>query len=153
SEVKPLLGDGLSIAAVNSAAACVVSGPSDAVKAFQLKLAERNLSSVGLQTSHPFHSAVMEPILAPFAKMGESIPRQAPRIPFVSNVTGTWITEQQAMDPVYWATHLRQTVRFAAGLEELFRAHPVLVEIGPGQTLANLARQHPARNPKTLVVG
>ncbi len=152
SEVIPLLDQGISIAAVNSTAECVVSGPSDAIKAFQLLLGERYIGNVGLRTSHAFHSAMMESVLEPFGKLVENVSRQEPSIPFISNVTGTWITGQQATDPAYWASHLRQTVRFSAGLEELFKSCRVLLEIGPGQTLANLARLHPARDAEALVL-
>ncbi len=145
AEVKPLLNDHLALATVNVATACVVSGPKDAIETFQRQLADRNVGSIALQTSHAFHSAMMEPILAPFAELVQSIKRQPPRIPFISNVTGTWITDAQAVDPAYWAAHLRQTVRFADGLAELFKAEWAFLEVGPGQTLSGFARQHPAR--------
>ena len=70
---------------------------------------------------------------------------QPPRIPYISNVTGTWITDAEATDPAYWARHLRQAVRFADGVARALprRRSGVLLEVGPGQTLATLARQHP----------
>ena len=145
AEVKPLLNENISLAAVNAATACVVSGPSDAIETLQRQLAKRNVGCVALQTSHAFHSAMMEPILVPFTELLQSIKRQPPQIPFVSNVTGTWITDAQATDPAYWATHLRQTVRFADGLTELFKTDRVFLEVGPGHTLGGLARQHSAR--------
>src|SRR5262249_15191991 len=76
-----------------------------------------------------------------------------PAIPFVSNVSGTWITDGEATDPAYWARHLCRPVRFAAGLDTLLGASPRhLVEVGPGQTLGTLVRQHPARRPGQVVV-
>ena len=152
SEVKPLLRDDIALAAVNAASGCVVSGPFAALETFQRQLAERSIGSVALQTSHAFHSAMMEPILAPFAELVQSIKRQPPKIPFISNVTGTWITDAQAVDPAYWAAHLRQTVRFADGLNELFKADRLFLEVGPGQILSGLARQHSARPATTPVI-
>ena len=152
SEVKLHLNENLALATVNAATACVVSGPSDAIETFQRQLAERNVGCIALQTSHAFHSAMMEPILAPFAERVQSIKRQPPRIPFISNVTGTWITDAQAVDPAYWAAHLRQTVRLADGLAELFKVERVFLEVGPGQTLSSLARQHSARKATTLTI-
>ena len=151
-EVKPLLSENISLAAVNAATACVVSGPSDAIKTFQRQLGERNVGCVALQTSHAFHSAMMERILAPFAALVQRIKRRPPQIPFVSNVTGTWITDAQADDPAYWATHLRQIVRFADGLTELFKTDRVFLEVGPGQTLSGLARQHSMRKATTPII-
>ena len=141
-EVRALLTAGVEIAAENSPNLCVVSGPNDAVSAFQQMLSDRKIVSKQLHTSHAFHSAMMEPILEPFLAAAQNIKFQPPQIPFVSNVTGDWITDAQAIDPNYWVAHLRQTVRFAAGLETVF-ADPnrVLLEVGPGQTLTTLARQ------------
>ena len=152
TEVKLLLSENIALSAVNASTACVVSGPSDAIEALQRQLTERNVGCVALQTSHAFHSAMMEPILAPFSELVHSIKRQPPQIPFISNVTGTWITDAQATDPAYWATHLRQTVRFADGMTELFKTGRVFLEVGPGQTLSGLARQNSARKVTTPII-
>ena len=142
AEIAPLLINNIEIAAENSPSLCVVSGPNDAMQAFQQILTERKIVSKQLPTSHAFHSEMMAPALAPFLKALHQIKLSPPQIPFVSNVTGDWITNAQAIDPNYWAAHLRQTVRFAPGLETIF-ADPnrVLLEVGPGQTLTTLARQ------------
>ncbi|MBW3656775.1 MAG: type I polyketide synthase, partial [Gemmatimonadetes bacterium] len=93
AELLPLLGPGLSLAAVNASSACVVAGPFDAVEALEAALAERGVQARRLRTSHAFHSAMMEPALAEFAAaVAQACPR-APSIPFVSNLTGTWITD------------------------------------------------------------
>ncbi len=153
SEAVPLLGRSLSLSAVNGAALCVASGPPDAVEALRRLLAARTIACTPLQTSHAFHSAMMEPMLGPFTERVRSVKRNAPQIPFISNVTGTWITAEQATDPAYWARHLRQTVRFADGAGELLKVpERVLLEVGPGQTLGGLAKQHPARDAKSLVL-
>ena len=142
--VMPLLGAELSLAAVNAPDRCVVSGPHAAVDALRAELEARGVGARPLHTSHAFHSAMMEPILAPFVERFAGIELRAPRIPYISNVTGTWITDAEATDPAYWARHLRQAVRFADGVRELCQdARRVLLEVGPGQTLATLARQHP----------
>ncbi len=131
---------------MNGPELCVVSGPTDAVEHLERHLTAKGLQCRRLHTSHAFHSAMMEPLLAPFTALVRAVSLQEPRMPYISNVTGTWITAEQATDPSYWATHLRQAVRFADGLAELLHdPHAALLEIGPGQTLATLARQHPAR--------
>ncbi|PLZ17189.1 SDR family NAD(P)-dependent oxidoreductase [Fischerella thermalis] len=66
-----------------------------------------------------------------------------PKIPFISNVTGTWITPEEATDPNYWAKHLRFPVRFSAGISQLLQQpNRILLEVGPGRTLCTLAKQH-----------
>jgi acyl transferase domain-containing protein len=75
----------------------------------------------------------------------------APRIPYVSNLTGTWIRPEQATDPLYWARHLRLPVRFSAGLKTIFEdPDVVLLEVGPGRSLGALAKLNGA-GPRTVV--
>jgi len=144
SAVAAWLNDHLALAAVNTPAMCVVSGPFDAIEALERKLAASAIASKRLATSHAFHSAMMEPVLAPLTGVLRRLVLHAPKIPWVSNVTGKWITPQQATSADYWAAHTRRTVRFADGLGEIVQAgHRILLEVGPGQTLAALAGQHP----------
>jgi acyl transferase domain-containing protein len=84
----------------------------------------------------------MEPIVEHFLAFAGEVALAPPAVPFVSNVTGTWITDDQATSAAYWADHLRQRVRFGAGLLALAELGPLtLLELGPGDTLASLARQ------------
>jgi phthiocerol/phenolphthiocerol synthesis type-I polyketide synthase E len=151
-QIQPYLDGRVCLAVVNSPSLCVVSGEHEAVKGLEKQLSHAGVESRYLHTSHAFHSKMMEPILEQFTEEVGEIRLDAPQIPFVSNVTGTWLTAEEAMDPRYWARHLRQTVRFSDCLHTLFtESHPVFLEVGPGRTLATLARQHPAK-PKKLVV-
>ncbi|TJZ72933.1 type I polyketide synthase, partial [Chitiniphilus eburneus] len=136
---------GCDLAAVNAPDLCVLAGPVAAIDAAERDFAARGTASRRLRVSHAFHSALVEPMLAEFGTLLAGITLQAPRIPFVSNVTGRWITPEQACDPDYWLRHLRGTVRFADGLTTLLeRPDRVLLEVGPGETLTGLARRHPA---------
>ncbi len=140
--VVPLLEDGLSLAAHNSRTDCVVSGDDSLVAGFTERAAARGLVVRPLRTSHAFHSALMEPVVEEFVAAVAATPRSAPRIPFVSNVTGTWITPHQAVDPDYWGRHVLATVEFAAGVATC-AADPdvVLLEVGPGRTLSGFTRR------------
>ena len=139
-EVRPLLGDELAIAAINGPGVCVVAGPFAALDALAARLAARGVDGRRLQTSHAFHSAMMDPILDAFESEVRRVRLAAPQLPFISNVSGTWITAEEATDPSYWARHLRGTVRFADGLRTIgATADHVLLEVGPGRTLATLA--------------
>ncbi|HYM74921.1 MAG TPA: SDR family NAD(P)-dependent oxidoreductase [Candidatus Dormibacteraeota bacterium] len=136
----------LSLAVVNGPAQCVVSGPTDAVKEFAQELEKQGIVSRGLHTSHAFHSAMMQPMLASFRAELARISLHAPKLPYISNLSGTWITASEATSPDYWAGHLRNAVQFSSGLTELFReSSRVFLEIGPGQALTSLARQHSDR--------
>jgi acyl transferase domain-containing protein/thioesterase domain-containing protein len=144
AELAPLLGPELSIAAVNTPELCVASGPVEALDRLEKTLAAREVETTRIHISVAAHSKMLEPILAEFEAFFRGIRLAAPTIPFVSNVTGTWITPEQATAPSYWVSHLRSTVRFAQGISELVSGGPrVLVEIGPGRTLSSLARMNP----------
>ncbi|HEV8581878.1 MAG TPA: amino acid adenylation domain-containing protein [Thermoanaerobaculia bacterium] len=152
-QVLPLLSDGLSLAAVNRPSLCVVSGPSSAVDRLRAELAERGVEGRPLHTSHAFHSAMMDPILKPFGEWMAGVRLSPPRLPYLSNLTGTWIRPEEATDPAYWAEHIRCPVRFADGIAELLKEPDrVLLEVGPGNALTTLARQHPARTPRHTVL-
>jgi acyl transferase domain-containing protein len=145
-EVQPFLDGELSLATINAPAASVVSGPTEGVLQLEKKLVEKGIACRLLHTSHAFHSRMMEPILGPFQDQVRKVELSAPKIPYLSNVTGTWIREDQATDPAYWALHLRQTVRFSEGVGELLKdPRRVLLEVGPGETLTSLVRRRPDR--------
>ncbi|WP_260447434.1 type I polyketide synthase [Nostoc sp. UCD120] len=141
-EVEPRLSAELAIAAINGPSLCVVSGPTEAITALQKELESEEIVCRRLHTSHAFHSPMMDDIIAPFAEVVRKVKLSPPQIPFVSTVTADWITAQQATDPMYWATHLRQTVRFAEGIQTLWQQpERVLLEVGPRITTTTLARQ------------
>lgn len=141
-EIQPMLGSELSLAASNSPSLCVVSGATGAIALLQNRLTEQGVDCRRLHTSHAFHSEMMEPILEPFVRHLREVNLKPPQIPFVSNVTGTWITADQAIDPDYWARHLRQPVLFNEGIAELLQQpERTLLEVGPGQTLTTLVKR------------
>ena len=142
TDVEALLDDDLSIAAVNAPRLTVVSGPIEAVVRFEREQGARGVLTRRLRTSHAFHSSMMDRVCQPFADAVSSVARRAPSIPLISNVTGTWMTDQEAVDVRYWARQLRAPVQFADGLRTLLRNDPaVLAEVGPGRALGSLARQ------------
>ncbi|MBE7384659.1 MAG: SDR family NAD(P)-dependent oxidoreductase [Leptolyngbya sp. SIO1E4] len=152
-EVIPLLGKELSIAVINGPAACVVSGVTGAVEVLERQLASQGIEGRRLHTSHAFHSPMMEPILESFTQKVKQVRLSAPQIPYLSNVTGTWIRAEEATSPAYWAKHLRQPVQWASGLEALLQEpSQILLEIGPGRTLTTLAKRHPEKVPEQVVL-
>ncbi|WP_413988224.1 amino acid adenylation domain-containing protein [Labrys okinawensis] len=146
AELAPLLDKDLAIAAINGPSLCVASGPYEAIDRLETALKDRNVVSRRLHTSHAFHSPMMDPIIEPFTGHVRKLALQAPSIPYVSGVTGQWITVAEATSPDYWARHFRQPVRFADGLGLLLGdANAVLLEVGAGNTLTSLALQGAAK--------
>ncbi len=118
-ELLPFLGEEISLAAVTAPDRSVVSGPSEAVAALERQLADRSVRSRRLETPHALHSSMTEPALEPFLRELRKVQLRPPEILFVSNVSGTWIRPEEAVDPAYWARHLQAAMRFHDGLETL----------------------------------
>lgn len=152
-EVESLLNDGLSLSASNGPSMTVIGGPDESVRLLEQRLAERSVACRRLQTSHAFHSLMMEPVMQDFTNHVRKIQLKPPQLPFVSNLTGTWITAEEATNPEYWAQHMRHAVRFAEGLSVvLSEPGRILLEVGPGQALSTLARQHDLRKAEQVVL-
>jgi amino acid adenylation domain-containing protein len=142
-ELRPLLDDSISLAAANSTANCVVSGPHEAVDAFQKKLEERQVHCRRLHVSHAFHSQMMEPVLDEFKAEVAKASLNPPRQSFISNGSGKAITGDEAVDPSYWSNHIRNTVHFGKGAAELLKKKNVcFIEVGPGKALSTFVRNH-----------
>ncbi len=151
-DIQPYLGKNLSLAVINGSSLSVVSGDKESIEDLGKGLSMKNINFRHLHTSHAFHSEMMEPILDEFTEHVKQVGLNPPQIPFVSNVTGTWITSDEAMNPEYWARHLRRTVRFSDGIQELLKEPDrTLLEVGPGHTLSMLSRQHPDRTGQMVL--
>jgi phthiocerol/phenolphthiocerol synthesis type-I polyketide synthase E len=152
-ELKYLLGEKVSLAAINGLDNCVVSGTTEAINNLQNRLTEQGVESRQLQTSHAFHSQMMDSILEPFQQQVSQVKLNPPKIPIVSNVTGTWLTTEEATDPKYWVRHLRQTVRFSEGITQLLQqSNQIMLEVGAGITLSTLTRQHLEKETQQIIV-
>ena len=134
-------GSHCDLAAVNACTQCVVSGTDGAIQALSQRLQADGLETHLLKTSHAFHSRMMDDVVGIYTECVAQVELRAPSIPFVSSMTGTWITSEQATSPDYWAQHLRRPVRFASAVEKLRESEDWLfVEVGPGRSLSALAR-------------
>ena len=144
-EVRPYLTDQVNLAVVNAPHTCTLGGPGEAIAQVSKQLKAQGIACSLVETSHPFHTQVLQPVRERFIELVQKASPQVPRIPYISNVTGTWITAEQATDPAYWADHMCQTVRFAQGVERLLLdTEYVFLEVGPGQALSSFVRQSQA---------
>ena len=151
-QLAPLLGAELSIAAVNAETLCVASGPVEAISALEQKLRELEVEATRLHISVAAHSSMLEPILSEFELICRRVRFGEVGTPFVSTLTGDWIKDSEALDPRYWVKHLRGTVRFSQSVRVVLgKRQPVLVEVGPGRTLASLSRMHGAKATATTL--
>ncbi|MFP2925792.1 beta-ketoacyl synthase N-terminal-like domain-containing protein [Pyxidicoccus sp. 3LG] len=150
--VRARLTSALSLAAVNAPSLCVVSGLPDDVNALHRQLTAEGIESQFLRIEHAAHSRVMDAILEPFRERFHGVRLHAPTLPFLSNVTGTWITPEEATDPGYWVKQLRHPVRFSEGVALLLKEpEHLLLELGPSRTLTTLARMQPETASRTIV--
>jgi amino acid adenylation domain-containing protein len=155
ADVIPLVAGhpDVAVAAINRTDLTVVSGPFEAVDVFRKEMEGRGLECRTVHTSHAFHSAMMDPILPEFIATVRQVKLSAPKIPYFSNVSGTWITAEEATSPEYWAAQLRGAVRFADAVGELLQdPERVLLEVGPSNVLSTAARQHPAKQATHSII-
>ncbi len=139
--LTPLLPSGVSIAAINSETQTVVSGAEDEIVKLEVVLQKKGVRSTRLRSSHAFHSSMMDPIVGIFTEQVAKIQRRTPSLRWLSNVSGTWITPEEAMDPGYWGAQLRRAVRFADCARVLLKdTEAIPLEVGPGETLSTLMR-------------
>jgi phthiocerol/phenolphthiocerol synthesis type-I polyketide synthase E len=142
SEIVPLLPGDISLAAINAPARTVVSGPVASISNLEAQLSGKGISAKRLKTSHAFHSDMMLPILEAFSGEMKQVRLNPPSIPYISNVSGRWISGSEATDPQYWVRHIAQPVRFYDGLAELSKLPDrIALEVGPGATLTAFLRQ------------
>jgi acyl transferase domain-containing protein/acyl-CoA synthetase (AMP-forming)/AMP-acid ligase II/thioesterase domain-containing protein/SAM-dependent methyltransferase/acyl carrier protein len=153
ADVRPLLSDETAVAAINTSSSTVVAGPFAAIDALAHRLDQLEFPHVRLRTSHAFHSSMMDPAMPELARQVARCQLAPPRMRLASNLTGAWITPDQATDPEYWTCHLRATVRFADALATVLEPPTeVLLELGPGRVLQSFVRAHPAYRPEHRIV-
>jgi iturin family lipopeptide synthetase A len=140
-EAAPLLNDQLSIG-IDNGETCVVAGPVETVKSFEKQMKEKKLLCMPLDSTHGVHSRMMEPILEEFQRHVSAVPLHSPKIPYISSVSGGWMTLEDAVSPGYWARQLRETVHFARGIQTLLQEPgAIFLEVGAGHDICALVKR------------
>ncbi|MFT5701021.1 MAG: acyl transferase domain-containing protein [Desulforhopalus sp.] len=143
AEIEKMLPQELVVATINAPNLCVIGGETDAVTTFQGQLEQQNIPCQILHTSHAFHTQSMEGAASGLSTFMEKITLSPPSTPFISCVSGSWITDEQATSPAYWGKQIRQPVQFSAGISQILNEiDGVFLEAGPRATLNTLTRQH-----------
>lgn len=151
AEATSALPDGVEIAAVNAPRSIVLAGPRDTVHSLAQRYDRSAIGCRVLKTSHAFHTAMMDPAAKAFVEVVAGVRLNPPQIDILSNVSGDWMTPEQATDPQYWADQLRQPVQYGASVAHVMTlANPLLLEVGPGSALTRLARQQLSDTARVL---
>ncbi len=140
-ELASYLDNGLWIAAENGPKLTVASGLVEAVEELERRLAAEKVATVRLASKNAFHTPLMGEAAKAFRGAVAAVDRHAPSIPWVSNVSGTWIGSTDAQDPQYWANQILSPVRFTRCLATLAERRRLLLEAGPGEALIGIARR------------
>jgi malonyl CoA-acyl carrier protein transacylase/thioesterase domain-containing protein/acyl carrier protein len=137
--------------AIDNGPSCIVAGPVNSITRFEKKLKQEKLLTIDLKATRALHSPMMEPILNEFREKLQGLTGKIPQIPFISTVTGDWITG--TVDPTYWVKQLRETSRFADGVKVLLKKeNAIFVEVGPGSDLSALLRYHTGTRPDCRII-
>lgn len=151
-QIKSHLPEGVSIAAINTPNACVVSGKIEVIKDFSLKLQQKGTQSKILETSHAFHSQMMLPALGKFEEEVSKISLHRPKLPIVSTVTGLLLKDDEAMDPKYWSNQILNAVLFSDAVLSIEENGAFnFLEVGPGNVLSSLVRQHNLKSNPLII--
>lgn len=141
-ELKPLLPPGLAIAIINEPS-CIVSGSPTAIDDFEKEMKQRRFMCVRLNATFAPHSSFMNQALGELEHYLKSMHLATPSIPFISGITGQWITTEQATNWSYWVSHLKDTIRFSQGIRKLLEGKPpIFIETGPGRDLAVMVNRY-----------
>lgn len=142
-KLLPYINDDCQISVINSPEYCAVSGTEEAINSLFDVLEEKEVSCSKLKISIGAHSFLMDSILDNYREKLEQVNFSTPKIPFISNITGTWVKDDTVCSADYWLRHLRSPVRFSDGIKLLLEEkESVFLEIGPSNMLTNIFNQH-----------
>lgn len=151
-QAQKFLSDDISLAAVNGPGQVVLSGNDSAIEKVIERLAGSDIPYIKLHTSHAFHSSMQDSILEEFKAEFKSLEFNKMQIPFISNITGDFIKNEEAISSEYWAKQLRNTVKFSKGVSNLLSDNNrVFIEVGAGSSLSSLIRQHKTEKSTKII--
>jgi acyl transferase domain-containing protein/acyl carrier protein len=120
----------------------VLSGPGEDLEQIVARFEDEGIRCTWLETSHAFHSELLDPVLDEFETYAAGLHFAVPTLPLVCNRTGAVLTAQTPLDAQYWRRHSRQPVQFAESVRTVAALGcSVLMEIGPQPVLTGAAVQ------------
>jgi len=143
-QIAQYLVPGVELSAVNDPGNCVVAGPADQIREFSARVVEAGIPVRRVRATHAFHSSSMDPMLPEFQDFLSRQELRTPSTPLLSNLTGTWLTDEQVTDPATWTRQISSTIKFVDELDVVLTdPGRILVEVGPGGSLTGSAVRHP----------
>ena len=143
----------LSVAAYNGANT-VLSGPAQDLDRAVAELLADGVRCEWLDTSHAFHSALLDPVLDEFESYASRFEFGSPQRTLVCNRTGAAVGRNAKLDGSYWRRHARQPIEFAKSVATLADLGcTVLLEVGPQPVLTAAAMRawpDPATAPRAI---
>jgi malonyl CoA-acyl carrier protein transacylase/thioesterase domain-containing protein len=144
AKLLPRIGKNLWLAAVNSPQTTVVGGGAEAVQQLEEELKEAGVATRRVASDQGSHTPLLDPVKPWLARLAGKIHQNPPRIPMLSNVTGSWLSATESIDAEYWCRHMCGTLRFQDAIGELLQVpEQIILEVGPGAGLGSMVRQHP----------
>jgi non-ribosomal peptide synthase protein (TIGR01720 family) len=153
ARVRGTLKEGSWLSSVNEASHCVVGGEIEAINNLEAECREAGVWNKRLETSHAFHTGMMEEICDVYLAEVKKVKLKEPRINYLSNLSGKWVSQGEVTSPQYWVNQMRHTVRFEAGLSRVLEIEgAVLLEAGPGEQLSGMVRRRLPEASRHVVV-
>jgi acyl transferase domain-containing protein len=151
---KYLIKNEIDLAAINGPNVCIISGTREAIKKTERIICkDKRIKGLILDSTYGFHSYLVEPIMEQVSRIANNVNIVAPRIKYISSVTGDWISDYELADPNYWARKLREPVLFEQGIQKILNNSPqILIEVGPRQSLSLLIKNHPEKQKNHTVL-
>ena len=130
------------IANYNCPGQIVISGKKEAVEEACSKLKEAGAKrAIMLNVSGPFHSKMLTEAGEKLGEVLEGVTIHSPRIPYVANVTASYVTDAYQVKPLL-VEQVSSSVRWQQSVETMIAdGVDTFVEIGPGKTLAGFIRK------------
>lgn len=155
---------GVEIACINAPQETVLGGTVADVDKAADELRVQGFQCTKLNVQFAFHSSQVDPILAPFRKIGSSVVYRKPKIPVISPLLAGVLSQSDSVNEEYLSRHAREPVNFSGALDVAQQLgsindktvwlevgpHPVcsgFIKSGLGQSIKSVASLNRKLNP------
>ncbi|MCP5054248.1 MAG: AMP-binding protein, partial [bacterium] len=152
NEVKELIEDAPISLSADNGNTCIITGTEEVISDFETRMGKKLFAAVRIPATHAIHSPLVAPVTDRFREAVGNVELNKPRIPYLSNVTGNWVTDREAMNPGYWANHMLGAVQFDKSIARLLEnQRGLFIEVGPGNAICSMIRRRDDKLPGHIV--